>query len=399
MLNSSAVFAYKRFAFGVFLTAFIFASGCSTQTGNTITSGGNSPPIATSIVAPHGIETDTPTTANNVTLNCFIDADRENDFVVHGTFHLPGITPERQEINPERFQIVVPATETVREAMRRSVGQAISLFGKFDSTYGTGQGLFAPVSLEATSQEVMQAPSWIGWGIINNTQAGHLFECENGDALTDWVSTLSDVADTLGLPGDGNISDFLSSAEKSGEIVALKYKTNQVLSSWPLVNAGDVALSDMRSGSGQFGFVTSANALQNMLVRRTDVRESDVERFMVGAKGVSGANEGPHKEEPATVYGYAQKNASETIYVMGVEGDSFSQWMDIFRGKTSGYSVRWEASGVPDQLFNNDTSVYCWFSGTRVQDPETKQWYFCVSKFLTDARYSSIMEALSVLEK
>lgn len=389
------MFAYKRVVIGVFLAAFIFTFGCSEQTGNTLIPE-NSPPIATAVVAPHGIETDTPTTANNVTLNCFIDADRGNDFVVHGTFHLPDTIPEGQHVDPERFQIVVPATETVRETMRSSVGKTISLFGKFDSTYGTGQGLFAPVSLKATSQEVAQAPSWIGWGVINNTQAGHFFECEDGAALTDWVDTLLKIADALGLPEDGNISDFLASAEEGGEITALKYKTNQVLPFWPLVNAGESALSDMRSGSGQFGFVTSANALQNMLVRRADVRECDVERFMADAK--SGAGEGPHKEDPATIYGYAWKDAN-TIYVTGVEGDSFSQWMDILRGKTSGYTVRWEASGVPDQLLSSENPVYCWFAGSRDQDPETKQWRFCVGKFLTDTRYKSIMEALSTLAK
>ncbi len=394
-----AVFADRRTIAGVFLATLIFASGCSGQTNNTLLPV-NSPPQAPAAVAPHGIETDSPTLADRVTLNCFVDSDRENDFIVHGTFHLPGTTPEGQNVNPNRFQVVVPATETVREAMRNSVGKTVSLFGKFDSTYGNGQGLFSPVSLEASSQAVPQAPSWIGWGYIDNTQAGHLFECRERAALTDWVSTLSGLAAALNLPVDGNVSDFLSQAEKSGQISALKYKTNQALPSRPLVYADDKALADMRSGSGQFCFISLADSLQNMLVRRSDVKETDVIHFMAKAKGIEGGDEGPHEQAPATIFGYAKKDKkSGDIYVIGVEGDSFSQWMDIFRGEFLGYPVKWVTPGVPDQCFSSNGRVYCWFAGMRVQDPFTQEWYFNVGKVLTENQYGRTITALSALEK
>ncbi|TEB04687.1 hypothetical protein Psch_03449 [Pelotomaculum schinkii] len=390
------MFADKRAIAGVFLTTLIIISGCSGQTGNTLPPGGGQPLTEPAAVAPHGIDTDSPTSADRVTLNCFVDADRGNDFIVHGTFHLPGTAPEGQNVNPERFQVVIPATETVREAIRASVGQTVSLFGKFDSIYGTGQGLFSPVSLEASAQAVPQAPSWIGWGLIDNTQAGHFFECREGAALTDWVTNLSDLANALDLPTDENISDFLSRAEKNGGLAALKYKTNQVLLARPLVYDGDKALADIRAGSGQFGFVTSAKNLQNMLVHHADVRESDVKRFMSEAKGIWGEGDGPHKQAPATIFGIAEKN-NTGIYVKGVQGDSFSEWMDIFRGKSLGYPVKWEALELPEQCLNSGNPVYCWFSGTRVQDPTTKQWYFSVGTVLTEERYDATMTTLSAL--
>lgn len=393
--------AYRRFLAVVVISVVTLASGCSEgQKDNSFTQEGSQAIASSSLtVAPHGIDTNSPIVSDRATLNCFVDADRGNDFIVHGNFHLPGTTPEGQDITTGRFQIVSPATETIREELRATLGQTVSLFGKLDSAYGSDQGLFFPVSLKPSPQTISPAPSWTGWGRIDSTSGGRFFECTDSAALTDWVSALSGLADELGLPAGGKVSEILAQAEKDDKISAMKYKTQQVLPFCSLVYSGDKALADLRSGAGQFAFVTSSNALHNLLVRSADIRESDVEQFMAAAKSVIGEGEGPHKQALATIFGYAKKNKNGVVFVEGVEGDSFSQWMSIFRGQSSGYPIKWEALGVPEQCLEGNQPVYYWFAGRRVLDRETNKWHFSVNEVISEKRYKATLAVLPALEQ
>jgi hypothetical protein len=119
---------------------------------------------------------------------------------------------------------------------------------------------------------------------------------------------------------------------------------------------------------------------------------------MEAARSVPCGGEGPHAEAPATIFGYAfRPPKSEIVYVCGVEGDSFSEWMRIFRSG-AGSGVTWKAAGVPKELVSKgEEKVYCWFAGQRIKDEKTGEWWFCVRDALGEEQYKSLIEVMKRL--
>lgn len=391
----------KRLFFIAILSLFVLA-GC--EQGKKVPDApppaASSPPAQAGQQSPYGSSADVPSSAPRAEMLAFVDADRGSDFVAHGAIKLPSADPVGRWVGSE-FDTVVPETEEMAKKLKESVGKTVWLSGRWDADRRT----FAASGIDSPPREIAPSEKWIGWGLFSSLERGELFRCGEPAALTDWVKNLRLIAGVLSVPANGisDLDKYFRDLERLGQIGEIKYVLNQKFFKTEFfVTSGESASAGLRGDVGKTAFLVSGEIYgdphHRVLVRKADVSEDDVSRFMEAARSVPCGGEGPHAEAPATIFGYAfRPPKSEIVYVCGVEGDSFSEWMRIFRSG-AGSGVTWKAAGVPEELVSKgEEKVFCWFAGQRTQDPLTKQWYFKVNSAVTEKQYESSIAILKNL--